>query len=129
MFRHLVVVAVVALASGCTRRQQDFAWFAAAVALEVAAHANQQPETQPGVAVAADVPVATPLDLQRNYEAAMELTRLAALDARVDNCEAVVRKSKDVRAIDPAVYVNVFLRDAAIQVCLAAPAPTSLSVR
>ena len=128
MFRPLVVVALV-LGAGCTKRQQDFAWFAAAVALEAAAHANAQSASEPGVAVAADQPAPTIADLQRAYHVAMELTRLAAHDARIDNCPAVARTAKHVRVIDRAVYANVFLRDAAIQSCLAAPAPTSLVVR
>jgi hypothetical protein len=136
MLRHVATVAVVAtLATGCTKRQQDFAWFATAVALEVAAHANEQSQAERPLVVVADPDAArgpTQADLDRAYRVAMELTLAAAHEARTGNCDAAVRSSKHVRVIDPAVFANVFLRDPAIQSCLAlapppAPAaPTSL---
>lgn len=122
--RLALLALAVMLATGCTRRQQDFAWFAAAVAVEVANAANASgPESSSGVAVAApdpeSYPPPTPADLQRAYAVAMELTRTAAHDARADDCDAVMRASDHVRVIDPAVFANVFLRDEPIQRCLA----------
>ena len=132
MFRHVIVVTVICLAaSGCSRRQQDFAWFAAAVALEVAKHASTRPayEHGPGVAVAADVPAPSPHELQRAHDIAVELTRLAAHDARSERCPAAIRTSEQVRELDPAVFENELLRDEAIAGCLATAAPASLDMR
>lgn len=129
----LALLAVVILATGCTRRQQDFAWFAAAVAVEVASAANEaNAEAGPaGPAVAADPDAfagPSPADLERAHDVALELTRMAAHDARSDNCAAVTRASNHVRVIDPAVFANVFLRDPPIQRCLAlAPEPVVTS--
>ena len=127
----LAALAVALLATGCTRRQQDFAWFAVAVAAEVASHTDTT-EGQGGVAVAAPNPDYYPgpsqADLQRAHDVAWELTRTAAHDARADDCAAVVRTSNHVRVIDPAVFANVFLRDPPIQRCLAlAPEPALTS--
>lgn len=129
---HLAIVLTVALfGSGCTRRQQDFTLFAIAVAAEVAkvSAAVEQPS---GSAVAAPDPDSyrgpSQAELERAHHVAMELTRVAAHDARTDNCAAVVRTSHHVRVIDPAVFANVFLRDPPIQHCLAfAPAPVLTS--
>jgi pyruvate/2-oxoglutarate dehydrogenase complex dihydrolipoamide acyltransferase (E2) component len=135
MFRlAAVTLTLFALSSGCTRRQQDFAWFAVAVAAEVAKASNAATESSsgPGVAEAApdpdDYPPPSAADLQRANAIASELTRIAAHDARTDHCEAVVRTSNHVRVIDPAVFANVFLRDPPIQRCLAlAPEPALTS--
>jgi hypothetical protein len=127
--RLALFVLAVTLATGCTRRQADFAWFAVAVAAEVASHANESSAEGPsGPAVAAPDPATSPgpshADLERAHDIAVELTRTAAHDARVDNCPAVVRTANHVRVIDPAVFANVFLRDPPIQRCLAlAPEP------
>jgi hypothetical protein len=131
MSRVAVVLVLTIAASGCTRRQADFAWFAVAVAAEVASHAATTPTESPGVAVAADPDHyrgPSQADLQRAHDVAWELTRIAAHDARTDNCDAVVRSSNHVRVIDPAVFANVFLRDREIQRCLAiAPGPSVTS--
>jgi hypothetical protein len=123
-----VLVLVLAVFAGCTRRQADFAWFAVAVAAEVANAAATVEQPAPGVAVAAPdpYPATSARDLQRAHDIALELTRMAAHDARIENCAAVERTSHHVRVIDPAVFANVFLRDAPIQRCLALePALTS----
>jgi hypothetical protein len=121
--RFALLVLAVTLATGCTRRQADFAWFAAAVAVEVASAANQPSYEGPsGPAVAADPDAfagPSQADLERAHDIAIELTRGAAHDARTENCAAVVRTSDHVRVIDPAVFANVFLRDPPIQRCLA----------
>ena len=118
-----LVVVTVALSTGCTKRQQDFAWFAAAVAVEVAEYNAEQEARRAPVAVAAPNPDYAPgpsqADLHRAHQVAMELTRMAAHDARVENCDAVERTSKHVRVIDVDVFANVFLKDVAIQRCLA----------
>jgi hypothetical protein len=125
MLRFALVLVVV---TGCTRRQQDFAWFAANVAVAVAEASNAaSAESQP-VAVAApnpdDAPGPTPADLERARNVALELTGIAIEDARKGNCDAVVRTSNHVRVIDPTIFANVFLRDYGIQQCLAiAPEP------
>ena len=131
MSRIAVVLFLTLAATGCTRRQADFAWFAVAVAAEVASHANTETESSgPGVAAADPDQFRGPsqADLQRAHDVAWELTRVAAHDARTNNCDAVVRTSQHVRVIDPAVFANVFLRDQPIQRCLAlAPEPTLTS--
>ena len=124
------VVLVLTLAAGCTKRQSDFAWFAVAVAAEVANAANTPSTESYGTGVAVEDPDQgrgpSPADLQRAHDVAWELTRVAAHDARTDNCDAVVRNGNHVRVIDPAVFANVFLRDREIQRCLAiAPNVTS----
>ncbi|MDQ3339237.1 MAG: hypothetical protein M4D80_29085 [Myxococcota bacterium] len=128
MSRFAVVLVLTLLATGCTKRQADFAWFAVAVAAEVASHANTSSVESSGTGVAQADPDQSrgpsPADLQRAHDVAWELTRVAAHDARSDNCDAVVRNGNHVRVIDPAVFANVFLRDPEIQRCLAlAPAP------
>lgn len=128
MSRLAVVLVLSLAATGCTRRQADFAWFAVAVAAEVASHASTNTAESSGPGVAAPDPDQfrgpTQADLQRAHDVAWELTRIAAHDARTGNCEAVVRTSKHVRVIDPAVFANVFLRDVEIQRCIAfAPEP------
>ena len=133
MHRLALVLAVTVAGVGCTRRQQDFAWFAVAVAAEVAnaSNAASAEESGPAVAVAAPDPARygpSPADLRRAHDVAWELTRIAAHDARTDNCAAVVRTADQVRVIDPAVFANVFLRDPLIQRCLAlAPEPALTS--
>jgi hypothetical protein len=130
MSRLSFVIVLAVLATGCSRRQQDFAWFAVAVAAEVASHAATAPEGGgTGVAVAAPANLSrgpSPAELQRAHDVAWELTKIAAHDARADNCPAVVRSANHVRVIDPAVFANVFLRDEPIQRCLAL-APATLT--
>lgn len=126
MLRFALVLLAV---TGCTRRQADFAWFAANVAVAVAeASAEASAENAP-VAVSAPNPDhdrgPTQADLQRAYQVAMELTQIAQVDARNGNCDAVVRTSKHVRVIDPYVFTNVFLRDVEIQRCLAISEPVA----
>jgi hypothetical protein len=126
MLRFALVAVVVV--TGCTRRQQDFAWFAVNVAAAVADASSAATAEHPSVAVRApdpdDDPGPTQADLERARNVALELTALAAQDARNGNCDPVVRTSNHVRVIDPAVFANVFLRDPAIQHCLAiAPEP------
>lgn len=129
MSRFALVLAVsVTLLGGCTRREQDFAWFAVAVAAQVASSASEVEGGGTGVAETAAVPAPSAADLQRAHDVAWELTRSAAHDARADNCGAVVRAADQVRVIDPAVFANVFLRDRPIQRCLAlAPEPVVTS--
>ena len=131
MSRHAVVLLIALTATGCTKRQGDFAVFAMAVAMEVAKHTPDEPEHD-GTGVAAPDPDQyrgpSQADLQRAHDVAWELTRVAAHDARTDNCPAVVQSSNHVRVIDPAVFANVFLRDTEIQRCLAlAPQPVLTS--
>lgn len=131
MSRLAVVIAIALAVTGCTKRQGDFAVFALAVAMEVAKHTPDEPEGG-GTGVAAPDPDQyrgpSQADLQRAHDVAWELTRAAAHDARVNNCDAVVRSSDHVRVIDPAVFANVFLRDREIQRCLAlAPEPVLTS--
>jgi hypothetical protein len=121
----LAAIAVTIALSGCTQRQADFAFFALAVASEVveasnAAAAEEEARRHP-VAVANPDHYAGPsqADLERARNVAMELTTIAITDANNDNCDAVVRTSKHVRVIDPDVFANVFLKDEAIQRCLA----------
>jgi hypothetical protein len=128
----VLVLALTLAATGCTKRQSDFAWFAVAVAAEVASHANTSSAESSGTGVAQVDPDQyrgpSPADLQRAHDVAWELTRVAAHDARTDHCDAVVRTSNHVRVIDPAVFANVFLRDREIQRCLAlAPEPVVTS--
>jgi pyruvate/2-oxoglutarate dehydrogenase complex dihydrolipoamide acyltransferase (E2) component len=122
MSRLAVVLLLTLAAVGCTRRQADFAWFAVAVAAEVASQTNTATEGD-GTGVATPDPDQfrgpSRADLQRAHDVAWELTRIAAHDARTDNCEAVVRTGNHVRVIDPAVFANLFLRDREIQRCLA----------
>ena len=124
MSRLAVVLLLAVAASGCTRRQADFAWFAVAVAAEIANQTNRAPtEGGGGQGVAAPDPdqfaAPSPADLQRAHDVAWELTRVAAHDARTGNCDATVRSGTLVRVIDLAVFVNVFVRDREIQRCLA----------
>jgi uncharacterized lipoprotein NlpE involved in copper resistance len=117
----LAAIAITIVLLGCTRRQADFAWFALAVASEIVeasneAAAEEAARRQP-VAVAS--PGASPADLERNRQVAMELTTIAIADANDDNCGSVARTSQHVRVIDPDVFTSVFLKDAAIQRCLA----------
>ena len=104
--------------------------FAVAVAAEVASHSNETRVEGTGVAAPDPDQYRGPsqADLQRAHDVAWELTRVAAHDARSDNCASVVRTSNHVRVIDPAVFANVFLRDREIQRCLAlAPEPVLTS--
>ncbi len=124
MLRFALVALVVV--SGCTRRQQDFAWFAVNVATAVAEVSSEANAERRAVAVRDpdNDPGPTPADLERARNVALELTAIAAEDARKGNCEAVVRTANHVRVIDGEVFANAFLRDPAIQQCLAsAPAP------
>jgi hypothetical protein len=125
MSRLALVLVVTLAATGCTRRQADFAWFAVAVAAEVAnaAATSDTYEGQPGVAVAAPNPdLENPVMAQRSHEIAMELTKLASHSARSENCSAVANTGAHVQALDQGVYTNVFMTDEAIQRCLA-PSP------
>jgi hypothetical protein len=115
----LAAITVTLALTGCTRRQQDFAWFAAEVAIAVAQTSSQvqseaepppNPDTYAGPSQA---------DLARAHDVASELTMIAERDAREDRCDAVVRTSHHVRVIDPDVFANVFLKDPPIQRCLA----------
>jgi hypothetical protein len=118
MVRRLVLASLIALTSvSCTRRQADFAWFAAAVALEVAQTSNEIAEANR----AASPPPPPPdhAERERSRRIATELTHLAAHDARNGNCGAVAQTSQHVRVIDADVFVDVFLADVAIQRCLA----------
>ena len=131
MSRLTVAIAIAIAATGCTQRQADVATFALAVALQAASYAPEAPEGG-GTGVASPDPDQyrgpSQADLQRAHDVAWELTRIAAHDARSDNCPAVVQSSNHVRVIDPAVFANVFLRDREIQRCLAlAPAPVLTS--
>lgn len=127
MSRLAVTVLVVVALGACTKRGQDFAWFAAAVAVEVIQvnheiEAEREAARSRAVAVAYnpdDAPGPSQADLQRAHDVAWELTKIAAHDARAENCEAVVRTSNHVRVIDPNVFANVFLKDVEIQRCLA----------
>jgi hypothetical protein len=131
MSRFALVLVLSLAATACTKRQSDFAWFAVAVAAEVASHAATAPteSSGPGVAVTDPDQFRGPsaAELQRAHDVAWELTRIAAHDARTDRCDAVVRTSNHVRVIDPAVFANVFLRDREIQRCLALASETSVT--
>ncbi len=127
MHRLAVAITVTLALSGCTRRQADWAMFAAEVAVAIASTpTSSEGGESTGVAVAAPDPDTAPppntAELQRAHDVAWELTRIAAHDARLGNCDAVVRTSKHVRVIDPEVFANVFLVDPPIQHCVdAAP--------